>query len=84
LAELLGQGGDLGKIAGSLTIRELTSGRSSKRSPTRRGSADPRKAAGAKIVDTKTPAGRAAYDSAVLKVFKAKRGEISATEIRAR
>jgi len=79
LAELMGLGGDLGKIAGSLTIRDLTGGVSSKKSPTKRGGA----ATTTKAVDTKTPAGRAAYDAAVLKALKAKRGEMSAPEIRA-
>ena len=78
LAELVSLGGDLGKIAGSLTVRELTGGVSSKQSPSKRG----RAAASTKTVDTKTPAGRAAYDAAVLKALKAGRGEMSAPEIR--
>ena len=79
LAELVGLGGDLGKIAGSLTFRELTGRTAPTRAPSKRG----RAAASTKTLDTKTPAGRAAYDSAVLKTLKSRRGEMSAPEIRA-
>ena len=84
LADLLGLGDDLGKLARSLTVRELTGGSAAPgRTRSTRGGAGPRTATSAGTVNTKTPAGRAAYDSAILEALRAKRGEMSAAKLRA-